>query len=146
MADDPLPFAAAPSHLLEAAVYCADLDAAERFYNGILGLERIVRDKNRNVFFRVGTGVLLVFNPSETVKPPGNPDRPVPPHGALGDGHVCLAVPGPALDDWRARLETAGVEIEADFRWPNGARSIYVRDPDGNSVELAEQKLWQQPI
>ena len=40
------------------------------------------------------------------------------------------------------RLEEAGVAIEADFRWPNGARSIYFRDPAGNSLEIAEPKLW----
>ena len=40
------------------------------------------------------------------------------------------------------RLESFGVEIEADFEWPNGARSVYVRDPDGNSIEFAEPKLW----
>ena len=27
-------------------------------------------------------------------------------------------------------------------RWPNGARSIYVRDPAGNSLEFAEPALW----
>ena len=32
--------------------------------------------------------------------------------------------------------------IEADFRWPNGARSIYVRDPAGNSIELADPAIW----
>ncbi|MFO1143760.1 MAG: glyoxalase/bleomycin resistance/extradiol dioxygenase family protein, partial [Amaricoccus sp.] len=46
------------------------------------------------------------------------------------------------LDQWRARLERAGVAVEADFRWPNGSRSIYVRDPAGNSVEFAEPALW----
>ncbi|EPX85005.1 VOC family protein [Salipiger mucosus] len=139
---DELPPADPPPHLLEAAVYCTDLDAAEDFYGRVLGLKRLLRVKNRHVFFRVGPGVLLVFNPDETVKPPGNPDLPVPPHGARGEGHVCLAMPGAALDPWRHRLEAAGVEIEADFEWPNGARSIYVRDPGGNSVELADPALW----
>ena len=26
--------------------------------------------------------------------------------------------------------------------WPNGARSIYFRDPAGNSLECAEPGLW----
>ena len=43
---------------------------------------------------------------------------------------------------WRARLVAAGVEVEAEFDWPNGARSLYVRDPGGNSVEFAEPRLW----
>ncbi|MBC7164017.1 MAG: VOC family protein [Roseovarius sp.] len=131
-----------PSAILEAALYAGDLDAAEGFYGGLLGLERIVRVGQRHVFYRVGAGVLLIFNPEATGKPPANPDLPVPPHGARGPGHFCFAVAGPALDGWRARLEAAGVGIEADFRWPNGARSIYFRDPAGNSVEMAEPRLW----
>lgn len=131
-----------PSAILEAALYADDLDAAERFYGGLLGLERITRMGERHVFYRVGTGVLLIFNPGETGRPPANPALPVPPHGARGPGHFCFAVEEPALGLWRARLAAAGVEIEADFRWPGGARSIYVRDPAGNSVEMAEPRLW----
>lgn len=142
MSDAPLPPATPPDAILEAALYAADLDAAERFYGGVLGLERIVRVSERHVFYRLGTGVLLIFNPAETVRPPANPALPVPPHGAQGPGHFCFAVEGAALDGWRARLEAAGVEIEADFHWPNGARSIYFRDPAGNSIEMADPQLW----
>ncbi len=130
------------SGVLEAAIYAADLDAAEAFYGGILGLERVQRVGARHVFYRVGGTILLVFNAEETARPTGNPDLPVPPHGARGPGHVCFAAEGAAIDAWRAQLVAAGVEIEADFRWPNGARSIYVRDPAGNSVEIAEPRLW----
>lgn len=128
--------------VLEAAVYAADLDAAERFYGEVLGLPRLMRAGNRHVFFRAGSTVLLVFNPAETQKPPQNGALPVPSHGATGAGHVCLSADGNDLDDWRARLEASGIAVEADFRWPNGARSLYVRDPAGNSVEFAEPRLW----
>ncbi|NDV97811.1 VOC family protein [Salipiger sp. PrR002] len=143
MSDEQLPNTAPPPHLLEAALYCADLDAAEAFYSGVMGLTKLQRVGDRHVFFRVGSGVLLIFNPDETEKPPRNPALPVPAHGARGPGHVCLAMPGAAMDGWRARLLQAGVEIEQDFIWPNGARSIYFRDPAGNSVELAEPRLWE---
>ncbi|WP_353472652.1 VOC family protein [Salipiger sp. H15] len=135
--------AAPPPFLLEAALYCPDIDAAEAFYEGVMGLKKLKRLDSRHVFFRVGTGVLLLFNPDETEKPPHNPALPVPSHGARGPGHVCLAMPGAALERWRKRLQQAGVHIEADFTWPNGARSIYFRDPAGNSVELAEPRLWE---
>jgi catechol 2,3-dioxygenase-like lactoylglutathione lyase family enzyme len=128
--------------ILETALYAGDLDAAEGFYGGVLGLERIARAGRRHVFFRCGAGVLLVFNPGETVVA-SDSGPPVPPHGATGEGHVCFAAEGAALDAIRARLEAAGVAVEADFRWPNGARSIYVRDPAGNSVEFAEPRLWE---
>ena len=46
------------------------------------------------------------------------------------------------IEAWRNSFEAAGVEIERDFSWPNGARSLYVRDPAGNSIEFAEPQLW----
>lgn len=131
-----------PEGVLETALYVADLDIAERFYAGVLGLERVVRVEGRHVFFRCGRGMLLLFVARETSKPPGNPAMPVPPHGATGPGHVCFRVGAEYMTEWRRQLEDKGVEIEADFRWPNGARSVYFRDPDGNSLEIAEPKLW----
>lgn len=137
-----LPDAPAPSAILEAAIYAPDLDAAERFYGGLLGLERLMRAGDRHVFYRLGETILLVFNPEETAKPPPEGAPPVPPHGARGEGHVCFAASDAEITAIRARLEAAGVGVDSDFQWPNGARSLYVRDPAGNSVEFAEPKLW----
>ncbi|EKX58314.1 VOC family protein [Cereibacter sphaeroides] len=127
---------------LESALYVPDLAAAEAFYGDLIGLPVVTRAEGRHVFFRVGEGVLLVFNPAETEVPGGNPDLPVPPHGMRGQGHYCFAVPPEALDLWRQRMEAGGIEIEADFHWPNGARSVYVRDPGGNSIEFADPSIW----
>ncbi|MGR3759493.1 VOC family protein [Roseobacteraceae bacterium NS-SX3] len=138
-----LPDAPAPAAILEAALYVDDLDAAEDFYGRVIGLEKIQRAGNRHVFYRVGAGTLLLFNAKETVKPPGNPRLPVPPHGAQGPGHFCFAQLREDMGKMRARLVAAGVKIEAEFDWPNGARSIYFRDPAGNSLEIAEPHLWQ---
>ncbi len=132
----------APRRVLETALYADDLDAAEGFFGGILHLEKITRVGNRHVFFRCGEGVLLIFNPEETVNPASNPDMPVPPHGSRGAGHVCFGASAAELDDIRRSMIAAGIAIEADFHWPGGARSIYVRDPAGNSIEFAEPALW----
>ncbi len=128
--------------ILETALYAPDLDGAEAFYGGVR-LKTITRAGNRHVFFRCGQSVLLIFNPTETIKPP-SPDAalPVPPHGTTGQGHMCFRVAREALDAWKAKLEAAGVAIEADVAWPNGARSFYFRDPAGNSLECAEPGLW----
>ncbi|WP_312416929.1 VOC family protein [Shinella sp.] len=134
--------AAALEGILETALYEDDLDAAEAFYGELLGLQKITRQANRHVFFRCGPGVLLIFNPQETIEPPPPHAFPVPVHGARGPGHVCFRVPGPELDFWVQKLVEAGITIEADFHWPNGARSIYFRDPAGNSLECAEPGLW----
>ena len=128
--------------MLETALYADDLDAAEAFYGGILGLDRIVRAGNRHVFFRCGPGVLLIFNPAETVKPPAEDGPQVPPHGVRGQGHACFRVARSNLDAMTKSLTRAGVEIESNVIWPNGARSIYFRDPAGNSLECAEPGLW----
>lgn len=128
--------------VLEAALYADDLDAARTFYGEIMGLPEIVAVEGRHVFFQAGKTVLLVFNPAATTAPPGNPALPVPPHGARGPGHLCFSAPAAQIDAWCKRLTAAGHPIEADFNWPNGARSIYFRDPAGNSLEIAEPKLW----
>ncbi|WP_137110683.1 VOC family protein [Rhodobacter sp. SY28-1] len=131
-----------PKAILESAVYASDLAAAEVFYGEVLGLPVIARVAGRHVFFGVGAGVLLVFDPAATEVPSANPDLPVPTHGARGPGHVCFAASREEIAGWRERLTAAGVGIEAEFDWPNGARSLYVRDPGGNSVEFAEPRLW----
>jgi len=132
---------------LETALYADDLDAATAFWQDVMGLTAFQSVPGRHVFFRITNQprpqLLLVFRPDATQRPP-EPDArlPVPPHGARGPGHFCLAVPPDALDRWRDHLSGRGVAIEADFRWPNGARSIYFRDPAGNSIELADPALW----
>lgn len=128
--------------LLEAALYAEDLDAAETFYGEVLGLEKISRVDDRHVFFRIGDMVLLIFNPARTLAGGSNPDLPVPPHGAQGQGHLCFRATAPQIAVWAQVLEDGGHGIEADFHWPNGARSIYFRDPAGNSIEIAEPRLW----
>ena len=128
--------------VLEAAVYADDLDAAAEFYGSVLGLEEIARQEGRHVFYRCGGTVVLIFRAVETAKPAAPGHLPVPAHGSVGAGHICFAADAASLDLWRNRLEQASIEVEADFAWPNGARSIYVRDPAGNSVEFAEPRLW----
>ncbi len=132
-----------PSAVLESALYVTDLDAAERFYRDVLGLAMIARVPGRHVFFRCGDGVLLLFVAEATSLPPASGARlPVPPHGTTGAGHLCFSATAAEIAAWRRRLEAAGVAIEADFEWPKGGRSIYFRDPSGNSLEFAEPRIW----
>ena len=132
-----------PRSILESALYVTDLDAAEAFYGGLLGLERIIKVDGRHVFFRCGDGVLLLFNAEATQVPPADDAKlPVPPHGTRGQGHLCFAAPGEEIDRWKSFLEERGIAIEADFEWPQGGRSIYFRDPSGNSLEFAQPRIW----
>jgi catechol 2,3-dioxygenase-like lactoylglutathione lyase family enzyme len=129
--------------VLESCVYASDLESAESFYVDVLGLRVHVRETGRHVFFRCGDGMVLVFDPARTSTQPGESlGTPIPAHGARGAGHIAFRVDDDALDAWRGHLAHRQVDIEAEVRWPNGAQSIYVRDPAGNSVELATRKLW----
>ena len=126
--------------VVETTLYVDDLDAAEAFYRNVLGLEVIGKEVGRHVFFRVGDGVLLAFSPEATLK-----GDTLPPHGARGPSHFALGVRTEGLDEWRQRLEEHGVVIEKEMTWPRGGRSIYFRDPAGNSIELVTPGLWGLP-
>lgn len=141
----------APSLLgtLETALYAQDLPAATAFWQDVMGMELITAAPGRHAFFRITDDprpqVLLIFRAEATEIPPAPDARlPVPPHGARGPGHFCLAVAPDQLDGWRTHLLRHGIEIEADLHWPNGARSVYFRDPAGNSIELADPTIWER--
>ena len=127
-------------HVLETILYVDDLDAAERFYGDLLGLELDSRKDGLFVFFKCGDGMLLLFEPHAA-----SSGRNVPAHGAHGPGHACFAVAEAELAGWQRRLEGAGVAIEHEMKWPRGGRSFYFRDPAGNSLELATPRIWGLP-
>ncbi|GIV98161.1 MAG: bleomycin resistance protein [Herpetosiphonaceae bacterium] len=129
--------------VLETCLYASDLDAIEQFYTTVLGLEVFARVEGRHVFFRCGHGVFLVFNPDRTSNEQSwVAEVPVPLHGTYGPGHMAFAVADSEIPAWRRRLEQLGVTIEADIPWPRGGRSLYFRDPAGNSIELASPRIW----
>jgi catechol 2,3-dioxygenase-like lactoylglutathione lyase family enzyme len=126
--------------VLETVLYAADLPAAEQFYAGALGLQ-LISSSDRARGFRVNeSAVLLVFDPALAASQAEAAD--VPPHGTSGPGHVALTVPSGTLDHWRPWLLSQQVSIELERGWERGGRSIYVRDPAGNSVELVEGAIW----
>ena len=128
--------------VLEAGLYVGDLDAAEAFYTKILGLALHSKLEGRHVFFRCGEQMVLVFNPEATADPELTP-RGLGLHGAHGPGHLAFGVAENEIDVWRAHLESHGVEIEQEIDWGGRrGRSIYFRDPDGNSLEFATSALW----
>jgi len=135
-----------PAGILETILYARDLDAILAFYRDVLGMEPTSRAAGRQVFYRCGNQMLLIFNPDATeVPPPAAAKLPVPPHGARGPGHVCFRASADEIARWRSHLVDRGVSIEADFEWPGGGRSIYFRDPAGNCLEFAEPRIWGLP-
>jgi catechol 2,3-dioxygenase-like lactoylglutathione lyase family enzyme len=126
--------------VIELGVYADDLEAAEAFYGGVLGLPVLSREPDRHVFFQAGAGVLLVFRPATTLQ-----GGELPAHGARGPTHFALGIRAESLADWRDRLAEFGVAIEREITWPRGGHSLYFRDAAGNSVELITPGVWGLP-
>ena len=125
--------------IYETVLYAPDVAAEAAFYADVLGLRLVDGPDELAAAFRLDDGgVLLIFDPSRA----SVPGRPVPSHGATGAGHVAFSVEEGTLDKWAEKLRKRGVEIELERPWKRGGRSIYVRDPAGNSVELVEGDLW----
>jgi catechol 2,3-dioxygenase-like lactoylglutathione lyase family enzyme len=128
-----------PRRVYETVLYATDVAAAARFYGDVLGLRLVDGPDELAAAFRLEDGgILLVFNP-ERASAPG---RAVPSHGASGAGHVAFSVEQGELDACAEELRVGGIEIEREVDWPQGGRSVYVRDPAGNSVELVEGDIW----
>src|SRR5207249_6618512 len=124
--------------VVETALYVDDLQAAESFYQAVLGLPVISKEPRRHVFFQVGeASVLLAFLADATLK-----GDPLPPHGATGPGHFALGIEAEAFDAWRKLLQGHNVSIEKEVEWPRGGKSLCFRDPTGNSVELVTPGVW----
>ncbi len=128
--------------VLESVLYAEDLVAARTFYEQVIGLRCFSAEPGRDAFFRCGDQVVILFNPHATsIRRPPMAGR-APPHGSFGPGHLCFKAKAFEIPMWCARFQAAGTEIEADFEWSPGLRSVYVRDPAGNSIEIADERLW----
>lgn len=126
------------ARIFETALYGDDVFAMQEFYERVLGLETVSDMAERGVALRCGPGVLLLFDPEVTRRG----SELVGAHGARGAGHVAFAVDREELLAWRTHLADCGVEVESEVDWPAGGRSVYFRDPAGNSVELAVLPVW----
>ena len=123
----------------ETVQYAEDVAATAAFYADVLRLRVVDGPDERSAALRLPDGgVLLLFEPKGSAAP----GRPVPSHGATGAGHIAFAVEPGSLGGWAAALREHGLEIEQEVEWEPGGRSLYVRDPAGNSVELVEGDIW----
>ena len=118
------------TELMHASLLVADLPTARAFYEGILGL---IPDANRpdldfaGVWYGVGAGAIHLL-----VLPNPDPVTGRPAHGGR-DRHVALGVAGWA--ELRARLDAQAIAYTLSR---SGRAALFVRDPDGNALELIE--------
>ncbi|HEY7838015.1 MAG TPA: VOC family protein [Terriglobales bacterium] len=109
----------------------ADLERALAFYQGVLGLELTQRLGTRAAFLAAGGyHHHIALNTWESL------GAAPPPPGSTGLYHLALLYPTrPLLADALRRLIAA--QIPLDGAADHGvSESLYLRDPDGNGVEL----------
>ena len=128
--------------VLETALYCDDLAKTVEFYKAVLALEPM-RASDRVVAFHAGEGtVLLLFQRGVSDHPFESPTGVVPGHVSTGPAHFAFAVDREDVSLWLERLQELRIPIESRVDWALGGHSIYFRDPDGRSVELATPGTW----
>jgi catechol 2,3-dioxygenase len=118
----------------------ADLERAIGFYRDVLGFELMQRIGDQAAFLSAGGyHHHIALNTWESL------GGPPPPDGTTGLYHHAIVYPNrAALADALRRLIAAGIGLEgaADH---GVSESLYLRDPDGNGVELycdRPQQVW----
>ena len=110
-----------------------DVGVSARFYSEVLGLRAQTFGEGRTAL--VGDGWKINLHPASAPIVP-HASRPTP-----GSADLCFLLDVP-LADAITRLGDLGVPVEAGPVRRTGSRgpivSAYLRDPDGNLVELAE--------
>ena len=114
----------------EVSIQVRDLNAMQKFYEEVVGLEVLRRDESF-VFFKVAEGYgghsqnLALFEASNTLNPQESTLH-----------HIALNV---ALEDFeseKTRLEGLGLKIHATVHEWLHVRSLYFYDPEGNHLEF----------
>jgi catechol 2,3-dioxygenase len=116
----------------------ADIDRSMAFYVGVLGFEVTARLPQAAFMSAGGYHHHLAINTWESRG--GSP----PPRGATGLYHVAILYPDRvALADALRRLIAAGIPLEGAS--DHGvSEALYLRDPDGNGIELYRDRPRDQ--
>lgn len=151
------------------ALVCKDMKRTVAFYSGLLGMPLtktidLPNGMGQHFFFDIGNGDSLAFfwfpDAPEAVPGVTHPAHLVgrgsitTAHASLN--HLAFNVPADRIDEYRRRLEAAGVEITPVINHDESerqasleltpstfVRSIYFLDPDGIQLEFA---AWTRPM
>jgi lactoylglutathione lyase len=125
------------SGLAHIGIRVHDLDRAMAFY-ALLGFEKALGPVGAEPIailrHQVGLEINLVLNAPKANEPNILMDVPQKHPGIT---HIALSCPDVAVA--KTLLDRAGFPVrEGPVRFGNGAQAIFVRDPDGNVIELSQ--------
>ena len=129
--------------ILETALSVRDVQKSSEFYRRLFGFNTLLDTERLIALDVVGLNVLLLFEAGATMEPFQTPGGTIPGHGASGTSHLAFAIEVSEIEDWKSKLESEGISIESTVNWPQGAVSLYFRDPDQNLVELITRGFWR---
>ena len=112
--------------VVELTLETDEPEALERFYREALGLPLLAREDDR-IWLAAGERCRL------GIWTPGRKE-----FGDEGGRHVHFALGAAAgmLDEIAERVRVGGAEVEGPVEHDGGDRSLYVRDPAGNVLEI----------
>ncbi|HEU4685996.1 MAG TPA: VOC family protein [Nitrospira sp.] len=129
-------------YLGHVVFYVKDLERSLAFYRDLLGFKEVGR------IFNGAAAALTSGRTHHELLLIQVGDAPGPPPGVRrGLYHIGIKV-GDSLDELRAaktELERAGIRIEG-MSDHTVSQSLYLRDPDGNEIELyvdADDRVWR---
>lgn len=129
-----------PRALGETVLLVKDLPAVRRFYTDTIGLD-ILQEFDGITFLKVSNGyvghtqIIGLFHESMPVPFPKDPREAVRLE-QTSLHHFALEIDKADFDAELERLRSLGVEVTTfEHRWCRW-RSLYVRDPEGNILEL----------
>ena len=127
--------------VLETALYCDDLSRTAAFYQSLLDATPMLSGE-RLVALDAGEGTILLLFQRGNSGALDTEGGVVPGHDGSGPVHLAFAIGAGDVPKWESRLRTLGIDIESRVKWERGGTSLYFRDPDNRSVELATPGIW----
>ncbi|MEM6523481.1 MAG: VOC family protein [Bacteroidota bacterium] len=122
----------------ETCLYIRDLEKAKNFYHEQLALEIISYIPNKHLFFKVGSSVLLCFNPEDSMR-----KTSPPPHFAVGNQHLAFEVSQEDYIKIKRRMVSIGIQVTDTVIWSSGQESFYFNDPEDNVLEIVPLGVWE---
>lgn len=123
----------------ETCLYIKDLSRAKAFYEGLLGMTVIDYSEGKHLFLRVGSCVLLCFNPDDS-----RLKQSPPAHYGGGKQHVAFEVSADNYLASKTEIRAKGISIIDEVVWKSGMESFYFEDPEGNVLEIVPDKdIWE---